>query len=92
MKFIEFKKFIHTTSSYHVDTTIECGSVCNSHFDQCDLFVYHKDIERCHVGKFELDSGYLNGFSGTFPVHLSIGKSLACIGIYNNMYQISTYF
>ena len=76
MKFNDWKKFIHTTTTYHVDTTIECGSVCNSQFDQCDLFVYHKDIERCHVGRFELNSGYMNGYSGTYPVHLSIGKCI----------------
>ena len=72
MKFWNWKKFIHTTTSYHVDTIIECGSVCNSHFDQCDLFVYHKAIQRCHVGKFDSDYGYLDGYSGEFPVHLSM--------------------
>ena len=76
MKFENWKKFIHTTTSYHVDTIIECGSVCNSHFDQCDLFVYHKVIHRCHVGKFDSDYGYLDGYSGEFPVHLSMSMCL----------------
>ena len=76
MKFENWKKFIHTTTSYHVDTIIECGSVCNSHFDQCNLFVYHKVIHRCHVGKFDSDYGYLNGYSGEFPVHLSMSMCL----------------
>ena len=49
MKFMNWKKFIHTTTSYYVDTTIECGAVCNSQFDQCDMFVYHKDIQRCQI-------------------------------------------
>ena len=76
MKFMNWKKFIHMTTSYYIDTTIECGGVCNSQFEQCDMFVYHKDIQRCHVGRFELDSGYLNGYGdgGTYPVHLSMGK------------------
>ena len=71
--FTKWQKFIHSTASHYVNTTIECGGVCNSHFDDCDLFVYHKNIERCHVGKFEIDSGYLDGYSGTFPIHLSMG-------------------
>ena len=73
MGFTKWQKFIHTTASHYVNTTIECGGVCNSHFDDCDLFVYHKDVERCHVGKFEIESGYLDGYSGNFPIHLSMG-------------------
>ena len=74
LKFTNWKKFIHTTTSYYVDKTIECGSVCNSEFDQCDMFVYHKDIYRCHIGIFDTDSAYLDGYSGEFPVHLSMSK------------------
>ena len=74
--FTKWQKFIHSTASHYVNTTIECGGVCNSQFEQCDMFVYHKDIQRCHVGRFELDSGYLNGYGDgvTYPVHLSMGK------------------
>ena len=74
LKFTNWKKFIHTTTSYYVDKTIECGSVCNSEFDQCDMFVYHKEIQRCHIGIFDTDSAYLDGYSGEFPVHLSMSK------------------
>ena len=40
------------------------------------MFVYHKDIQRCHVGIFETDSGYLDGYTGDFPVHLSMSKCI----------------
>ena len=86
MEFTKWKKFIHTTASYYVNTTIECGGVCNSHFDECELFVYHRDIKQCHFGKFEIDSGYLEGYSGTFPIHLSMGISI------HNIIYICTYY
>ena len=75
MPFNLWKKFIHTTPDYYVDTTIECGAACNAHWAQCDLFVFQENQKRCHVGLADQNNNYLTGLSGTWPVHLSIGTN-----------------
>ena len=75
MPFNLWKKFIHTTPDYYVDTTIECGAACNAHWAQCDLFVFQENQKRCHVGLADQNNNYLTGLSGNWPVHLSIGNN-----------------
>ena len=76
MKFTNWKKFIHTTPDYYVDTIIECGAACNAYEHKCNLFVFQENQKRCHLGLADQNNNYLNGLSGTWPVHLSIGKTL----------------
>ena len=74
LMFYQWKNFIHTTTNYFVKTTIECGAACNSHWDQCDLFVFQENKKRCHIGVSEQNNNYLNGIGGEWPVHLRIGN------------------
>ena len=74
LNFIDWKEFIHGTTNHYTHSTIECGSVCNSYLDQCDVFVYHQEINRCHVGLLEMKSDYLNAYAGIYPVFFSYSK------------------
>ena len=74
LNFIDWKQFVHQTTNNYAYSAIECGSVCNSYLDQCDVFVYHQEINRCHVGLLEMKSDYLNGYAGIYPVFFSYSK------------------
>ena len=70
-------KFVSKSINHDIKTRIECGSTCNYHDSNCDLFIHLKDEDMCHIGTFENgNQNYLssNDFSGQYPVYLSLGK------------------
>ena len=82
----DWKKFMHKTMTFTVKTNIECGSFCNAHGSQCDIFAFidYQNEITCSIGTFSHHNpSFLSSVSGEHNVHMNMGKHNANIAFNN---------
>ena len=71
----EWTKYISTFSHPgYIQTKIECGSLCSSMKDSCDMFIY--EDEGCFAGHLEHSESHsmTNDLSGTHSAYIDLSK------------------